>query len=143
MEGRCPVNFTSVLALSPEEYVENLSIHVWLKAEGAQSSRNVRKTAFRKISAEVFFPLPDLKKNPKIEVAEDHSKVLIYPFTEDVQRQKKVRLCTCCRTSTCIEEMVQRWRRDAVILCSSLIRVIIGSTRKSFTSTVPQMQQPG
>lgn len=87
------MNVTSVPYLDSGGYSESLSIHIWLKADGTQSSHAICKQPSANVnngSIFGFFPLPDLDKSPTIEISAEHQfKVMIYPSTKKI---KKVRL---------------------------------------------------
>ncbi|XP_029689527.1 uncharacterized protein isoform X2 [Takifugu rubripes] len=94
VDGRCPVNVTAVPVLDSEGYSENLSIHVWLKAD-------------------------DLVQRPKISVTEHHSmstKIVTRscPITRNSSNKtkcdakKKCQKIKCPRCNrTCLWELVR------------------------------------
>lgn len=93
VEGRCPVNVTSVPYLDSAGYSENLAVHVWLKASGTQSCRTAGKPPSANVknwSVLCLFPLPDFDKSPKIEISPEHQVKAIYPYTKT---KTKVRSC--------------------------------------------------
>lgn len=82
---------TSVPYVDSGGYSENLSIHVWIKDGGRQSSHTVCKQPSASVITDVglcSFPLPDLDKSPKIEINPGFDKT-IHPF----RKGAKVRLC--------------------------------------------------
>lgn len=118
------MKFTSVPTLDSGGYSEKVSIHVWLKNDGTQSSHSVGKQSSASVITEVvlcLFPLPDLDKSPKIEISDAAFQVTIYPF----RKREQVCLCICSKArsdNAIVEEMVQRearrWRKD--VICHSL-----------------------
>lgn len=122
---------TSVPYLDSGGYSEKVSIHVWLKNDGTQSSHSVGKQSSASVITVVvlcLFPLPDLDKSPKIEISDAPFEVTIYPF----RKREQVCLCICSKAHSCmlITRLLRRWfrgrpgggkRMSFVILCSFLM----------------------
>lgn len=144
VEGRCPVNFTSVP--TPSSGVD-IEIHVWLKAEGTQSSRTVRKRAFRKYQLKYFCHFSLSQTSWKIRRLRLRV-ITIIPKSWFTPLPRKDKQGFGFAPATKQARTLRRWFRGgeemlSVILCSFPIRVKGGRTRKSHTSNVPDLQQPG
>ncbi|XP_056896840.1 uncharacterized protein LOC130530028 isoform X1 [Takifugu flavidus] len=97
VDGRCPVNVTAVPVLDSEGYSENLSIHVWLKADDLKRLK-INVTEHHSMSTKIFCPI---RKNSPSK-----------PKTKVKKKDPKIN-CPHCNRSFCLWELVHRVKHQA------------------------------